>query len=43
MSKDEIKNLLVNSEKILEELYDNFVSTIKDDLQKSKTKTIDQI
>ena len=43
MSKDEIKKLLENSEKILEQDHDGFVSTIKDDLQKFKKKTLDQI
>ena len=43
MAKDEIKKLLSNSEKVLEQDHDNFVSSIKDDLQKSKKKTLDQI
>ena len=43
MSKDEIKKLLENSEKILEQDHDNFATTIKDDLQKFKKKTLDQI
>ncbi len=43
MAKDEIKKLLSNSEKVLEQDHDNFANSIKDDLQKFKKKTLDQI
>lgn len=43
MSKEEIKNLVENSKKTLEKDYNNFVSKIKDDIQKFKKKTLDQI
>ena len=43
MSKDEIKKLLENSKKVLEADHDNFAQTLKDDLKKFKSKTLDQI
>ena len=43
MAKDEIKKLLDNSKKVLEQEHDNFQSTIKDDLSNFKKKTLDQI
>lgn len=43
MTKDEIKKLLENSKKILEQDQENFVKTIKDDLQNFKKKTLSRI
>ena len=43
MAKNEIKKLLENSEKNIEQAHDDFAKSIKDDLQKFKKKTLDQI
>src|SRR3989304_5428264 len=43
MEKDEIKKLLENSKKVLEQDYTNFENTIKNNLSSFKKKTLDQI
>jgi len=43
MGKDEIKKLLENSKKVLEQDYTNFENTIKNNLSSFKKKTLDQI
>ena len=43
MGKKEIKKLLENSKKVLQQDYDNFTQSIKDDLKNSKKKTLDKI
>lgn len=43
MAKEEIKKLVENSKKVLEQDYDNFVKSIKNDLTSFKKKTLDQI
>lgn len=43
MAKDEIKKLLEDSKKILEQDYNKFENTIKDNLASFKKKTLDQI
>jgi len=43
LPKDEIKKLLDNSKKVLEQDHDNFENTIKDNLTSIKKKTLDQI
>ncbi len=43
MPKDEIKKLLENSKKVLEQDQNNFENTIKDNLNSFKKKTLDQI
>ena len=43
MPKDEIKKLLENSKKQLEQDYTNFENLIKDDLKNFKKKTLDEI
>ena len=43
MGKDEIKKLLENSRKVLEQDYVNFENTIKNNLSSFKKKTLDQI
>lgn len=43
MANKEIKKLLEHSKKKLDVDYDNFVKSIKDDLQSFKKKTLDQI
>jgi len=43
MVKEEIKKLLENSKKTLDNDHDNFVKSIKNDLTSSKKKTLDQI
>ena len=43
MAKDEIKKLLENSKRVLEQDNSNFEQTIKDDLKNFKKKTLDQI
>jgi len=43
MPKDEIKKLLENSKKVLEQDHTNFENTIKDNLTSFKKKTLDQI
>jgi hypothetical protein len=43
MAKEEIKKLLENSKKELDADYDNFVASVKDDLNSFKKKTLDRI
>jgi len=43
MVKDEIKKLLENSKKTLDNDHENFVKSIKSDLTSFKKKTLDQI
>ncbi|MGQ0377317.1 MAG: hypothetical protein ACT4OW_07445 [Nitrososphaerota archaeon] len=43
MAKDEIKKLLDNSKRILQQDYDHFEKTIKDDLANFKKKTLDKV
>ena len=43
MTKEEIKKLLENSKKVLNDDHENFVKSIKDDLTLFKKKTLDQI
>jgi len=43
MAKDEIKKLLENSKKVLDQDHTNFENTIKDNLTSFKKKTLDQI
>jgi len=43
MTKEEIKKLLENSKKVLDDEHENFVKSIKDDLTLFKKKTLDQI
>ena len=43
MGKDEIKRLIENSKKVLEQDYNNFENSIKDSLTSFKKKTLDQI
>ncbi|HUT05907.1 MAG TPA: hypothetical protein VMW74_04355 [Nitrosopumilaceae archaeon] len=43
MAKEEIKKLLENSKKELDNDHDNFVKSIQDDLKTFKKKTLDQI
>lgn len=43
MAKDEIKKLLENVKKVLEQDYSNFENSIKDDLKNFKKKTLDKI
>ena len=43
MAKEEIKKLLENSKKELDNDHDNFVKSIQTDLQSFKKKTLDQI
>ena len=43
MAKEEIKKLIENSKKILEQDHETFSQSIKDDLQSFKKKTLDQI
>ena len=43
MPKEEIKKLLENSKNVTEQEYSNSEKTIKDNLQKFKKKTLDQI
>ena len=43
MPKEEIKKLLDNSKKVLEQEYEKSQNTIKDNLQNFKKKTLDQI
>jgi len=43
LAKDEIKKLLDNSKKVLEEEHDKFQNTIKNNLNSFKKKTLDQI
>lgn len=43
MAKEEIKKLVENSKKVLEQDHDSFVKSIKNDLTSFKKKTLDQI
>jgi hypothetical protein len=43
LPKDEIKKLLENSKKVLEEEHDNSQNIIKNNLNSFKKKTLDQI
>ncbi len=43
MTKEEIKKLLENSNKTLDNDHENFVKSIKNDLTSFKKKTLDQI
>lgn len=43
MGKEEIKKLLDNSKKVLEQEHEKFQNTIKNDLNNFKKKTLDQI
>ena len=43
MPKEEIKKLLDNSKKVLEDEHANFQNTIKNNLNSYKKKTLDQI
>ena len=43
MAKEEIKKLVENSKKVLEQDHDNFVKSIKNDLTSFIKKTLDQI
>ncbi|MDC0605492.1 hypothetical protein OAO63_02465 [Nitrosopumilus sp.] len=43
MAKEEIKKLIENSKKELDQNYDGFVKSIQDDLQSFKKKTLDKI
>ena len=43
MAKEEIKKLLENSKKVLEQDHQNFEKSIKDNLDSFKKKTLDQI
>ena len=43
MAKEEIKKLLENSKKELDEDYDGFVKSIQDDLTSFKKKTLDRV
>ncbi len=43
MTKEEIKKLVENSKKTLDNDHDNFAKSIKDDLTLFKKKTLDQI
>ncbi len=43
MAKEEIKKLVENSKKELDNNYDNFVNSIQSDLTSFKKKTLDSI
>jgi hypothetical protein len=43
MAKEEIKKLLENSKKTLDQDHENFVKSIKNDLTSFKKKTLDKI
>jgi hypothetical protein len=43
MAKEEIKKLLEDSKKQLDQDHENFVKSIKEDLQSFKKKTLDRI
>ena len=43
MGKEEIKRLLENSKKVLEQDHENFEKNIKDNLSSFKKKTLDKI
>lgn len=43
MGKEEIKSLLENSKKVLDQNFENFEQQVKDDLANSKKSTIKKI
>jgi len=43
MAKEEIKRLVENSKKTIQQDHDNYVKIIKDDLQNFKKKTLGKI
>lgn len=43
MGKEEIKSLLENSKKVLDQNFENFEQQVKDDLTNSKKNTIKKI
>jgi len=43
MAKEEIKKLIENSKKVLEQDHENFAKSIKNDLTSFKKKTLDRI
>ncbi len=43
MAKEEIKKLLENSKKTLDQDHDNFVKSIKNDLTSFRKETLDEI
>ena len=43
MAKEEIKKLIENSKRILEQDHENFTKSIKNDLLSFKKKTLDRI
>lgn len=43
MTKEEIKKLIENSKKVLEQDHENFAKSIKNDLTSFKKKTLDRI
>ncbi len=43
MGKEEIKSLLENSKKVLDQNFENFEQQVKDDLANSKKNTIKKI
>jgi len=43
MAKEEIKKLIEQSKKVLEQDHENFAKSIKNDLTSFKKKTLDQI
>jgi len=43
MGKEEIKSLIENSKKTVEQDHENFSQSIKDDLQSFKKKTLEKI
>ena len=43
MGKEEIKSLIENSKKTVEQAHENFSQSIKDDLQSFKKKTLEKI
>ena len=43
MAKEEIKKLIENSKKVLEQDHERFSKSITDDLQSFKKKTLDRI
>lgn len=43
MAKEEIKKLIENSKKVLDQDNESFSQSIKDDLQSFKKKTLDKI
>ena len=43
MAKEQIKNLIEDSKTQLDQTYDSFVKSVKDELASFKKKTLDQI